>query len=47
MKFFKIKLITTDGKEYLEFAAGEDELDAMDKVVQKYKDKEILDVKVV
>jgi hypothetical protein len=47
MKFYRVEIITADNKKHIEFTSGEDEIEAIDKVVEKYKNKEILDVKVV
>lgn len=47
MKVFNVKLTTADYKEHIEFVSAEDELEAIDKVVEAYKEQEILDVEVI
>jgi hypothetical protein len=46
MNFYKVEIVTADKRRHTEFVAAEDELKAMDKVVEHYKGKEILDIKV-
>lgn len=49
MKVYKVKVIFTDDKEKVEIVSAENELDAMDQVVEKYKtnkDEIIADIKI-
>lgn len=48
MKFYKIQ-VTTEEAPYkrMEFVSAEDELEAIDKVAENYKNKNILDIKAV
>jgi len=49
MKVYKVKVIFTDDKEKVEIVSAENELDAMDQVVEKYKtnkDEIIADMKI-
>lgn len=49
MKVYKVKVIFIDDKEKVEIVSAENELDAMDQVVEKYKtnkDEIIADIKI-
>lgn len=49
MKVYKVKVIFIDDKEKVEIVSAENELDAMDQVVEKYKtnkDEIIADMKI-
>ena len=47
-KIFKVKITLADGKEKIEFVSAEDELQAMDRVMEKYnKEQEVLDIKII
>lgn len=49
MKLYTVEIKTKDKKEYL-FSTGENEIEAMDKIVEHYKNdlkQEIIDIKVV
>ncbi len=49
MKVYKVKVILIDDKEKVEIVSAENELDAMDQVVEKYKtnkDEIIADMKI-
>ena len=44
-KIYKVKVTLTNGKEKTEIVSAEDELTAIDLVMQQYKD--VLDIKVI
>lgn len=46
-KIFKVKVIFTDNKEKLEIVSAEDELAAIDLVMEQYNAKDVLDIKVI
>ena len=46
-KIFKVKVIFTDDKEKLEIVSAEDELNAIDLVMEHYNSKDVLDIKVI
>lgn len=46
MKVFKVKVIFTDGKEKVEIVSAEDELQAIDLVMEHYNSKDVLDIKI-
>lgn len=46
-KIFKVKVIFTDDKEKLEIVSAEDELAAIDLVMEQYNAKDVLDIKVI
>lgn len=47
MKVYKVKVIFTDNKEKIEIVSAEDELQAIDLVMEHYNSKDVLDVKVI
>lgn len=46
-KIFKVKVIFTDNKEKVEIVSAEDELNAIDLVMEHYNSKDVLDIKVI
>lgn len=46
-KIFKVKVIFTDNKEKIEIVSAEDELNAIDLVMEHYNSKDVLDIKVI
>lgn len=46
MKVYKVKVIFTDGKEKVEIVSAEDELQAIDLVMEHYNSKDVLDIKI-
>lgn len=47
MKVYKVKVIFTDNKEKVEIVSAEDELQAIDLVMEHYNSKDVLDVKII
>ena len=47
MKIFKVKVIFIDGKEKVEIVSAEDELQAIDLVMEHYNSKDVLDIKII
>ena len=46
-KIFKVKVTFTDDKEKIEIVSAEDELAAIDLVMENYNSADILDIKVI
>lgn len=46
-KIFKVKVIFADDKEKIEIVSAEDELSAIDLVMEQYNSKDVLDIKVI
>ena len=46
-KIYKVKVIFTDDKEKVEIVSAEDELQAIDLVMEHYNSKDVLDVKII
>jgi len=46
-KIFKVKVIFTDDKEKVIIVSAEDELNAIDLVMEHYNSKDVLDIKVI
>lgn len=46
-KIYKVKVIFTDNKEKVEIVSAEDELQAIDLVMEHYNSKDVLDVKII
>lgn len=46
-KIYKVKIIFTSSKEKLEIVSAEDELSAIDLVMEHYDSKDVLDIKVI
>lgn len=47
MKVYKVKVIFIDGKEKVEIVSAEDELQAIDLVMEHYNSKDVLDIKII
>lgn len=47
MKDFRVEFETYEGKQYVENVIAQDEVEAIDIVMEKHKEKNILDIKVV
>ncbi len=47
MNVYRIEVTFEDNRKKMEFVAAKDELKAMDIVVEHYKNKQIIDIKVV
>lgn len=45
-KIYKVKVIFTDGKEKVKIVSAEDELQAIDLVMEHYNSKDVLDIKI-
>lgn len=46
-KMFKVKVTFTDDKEKIEIVSAEDELAAIDLVMENYNSADVLDIKVI
>lgn len=46
-KIYKVKVIFTDNKEKVEIVSAENELQAIDLVMEHYNSKDVLDVKII
>lgn len=46
-KKYKVKVIFTDNTEKIEFVSAEDELAAIDLIMEHYNSKDVLDIKII
>lgn len=46
-KIYKVKVTLTDNKEKIEIVSAEDELNAIDLVMENYNSADVLDIKVI
>lgn len=46
-KIYKVKVTFVDNKEKIEIVSAEDELNAIDLIMEQYKGKDVIDIKVI